>query len=403
MKILDRFKKWYNRRKILFEQEESSRFFNKKGYTLILVLLMTTLLASLSTNFIVETQTTIGYMLEFDNRLQAGYIAQSGIELARFIIDIDKTGGASLALTGKATDKNTDSYEDLWALNFPPIPIEGGTVKFEVTDENAKININAFANQFTEQTRYYYMAQLFFINMGLVMDYADIIHDWIDIDDSKMPYGAESGDFYMALNPPYSAKNRSMDSINEMLMLKNITPEIFYGFGGGNYGIEENLVADNMGNHFLDPDKLTDLISGKPANEETEERNVNEIKIGKEKSRNLSDYFRVYGDNNDFTSDLNKININTASYRVISALTENMTDDRVSEVIRRRLLKPYSSVDEIKDIIGNDTEFENLRRYITVRSFIFKIKATAQVKSTQVAITAYYNRDTKKFLYWCKE
>jgi hypothetical protein len=80
-----------------------------------------------------------------------------------------------------------------------------------------------------------------------------------------------------------------------------------------------------------------------------------------------------------------------------------MTDDRVTEIIRRRLIKPFSSIDEIKDVVGDDAEFEILRKYITVRSFIFRIKVTARVNSTETKITAYYNRDTKKILYWCEE
>jgi hypothetical protein len=67
----------------------------------------------------------------------------------------------------------------------------------EISDENSKININAFANEFTEKTRYYYMAQTLFVNMGLPMDYADALHDWVDPDDQRLPYGAETGDYYL--------------------------------------------------------------------------------------------------------------------------------------------------------------------------------------------------------------
>jgi type II secretory pathway component PulK len=80
-----------------------------------------------------------------------------------------------------------------------------------------------------------------------------------------------------------------------------------------------------------------------------------------------------------------------------------MTDDKVSEIIRRRLVKPYESVDEIKDIIDNDEQFETLKKYISVKSYIFRIKTVATVNSTEVTITAYYNRDKKSFLYWCEE
>ena len=386
---------WYENRK----NTDVAIFSSKGGYALILVLLLTTLLISLSSNFIVETQTSIGYINKYDNRFKASCIASSGMELAKTMLDADKMGLGQF-LTGKTSDKNTDSYENIWALDFPPFPLENGTLKLEISDENSKINLNAFANEFTEQTRYYYMTQTFFTNMGLSRDFADIIHDWIDIDDSRMPYGAESGDYYMTLTPPYRAKNGPLDSIDELLMLKGMTPEIFYGLGGGNSEIEKNLVTHNKGDISIDAQRLSGLLSGEKP--ETVEKRT-DIKIGKERNRAFADYFRVHGDSSDFLHDYNKININTATYRVISALTENMTDDKVTEIIRRRIIKPFSAVNEIKDIVQNDDEFEILRKYITVRSFIFRIKATANVGSAETRITAYYNRDNKKLLYWCEE
>ena len=36
-------------------------------------------------------------------------------------------------MTGKPTDKETDSYNDLWAINFPAIPIEDGSLKIQIS------------------------------------------------------------------------------------------------------------------------------------------------------------------------------------------------------------------------------------------------------------------------------
>lgn len=80
-----------------------------------------------------------------------------------------------------------------------------------------------------------------------------------------------------------------------------------------------------------------------------------------------------------------------------------MTDDKVSELIRRRLITPYTDIEDIKDIIDDDDEFDTLKKYISVKSYIFKIKTIATINSTEVTITAYYNRDKKKFLYWTEE
>jgi len=395
---------YFNRRDRLYRKGIFGYFTNSRGYVIILVLIITTILISITADFIVTSQISINYMRKFDNRLKAGMLAKSGVKLGEYMLEADKKGLAAQMITGKETDKNIDSYDDLWAVDYPGIPIDDGTLKIKISDENSKINISAFANEFTEKTKYYYMAQIFFLNMGLTMDFADIMHDWVDIDDTPMPYGAETSDYYLTLNPSYSAKNGAMDSIDEMLMLKDMTPEIYYGLGGGNSGLEQNIVDNNRGDVTLDMDKVQALTeSNTSSDNQKADSEMKDKEIGREKSRALPDYFRVNGKRDDFLHEYNKININTAPYRIISALTENMTDDKVSEVIRRRLIQPFRSINEIKEIIDDDDAFDILQKYITVKSYIFKIQATAAVGRTQVVITAIYNRDTKKILYWCEE
>ena len=54
------------------------------------------------------------------------------------------------------------------------------------------------------------------------------ILDWIDPDDQTHPEGAET-QYYQGLNPPYAAKNGPIDDISELLLIKGVTPEIYYG------------------------------------------------------------------------------------------------------------------------------------------------------------------------------
>ena len=76
-----------------------------------------------------------------------------------------------------------------------------------------------------------------------------------------------------------------------------------------------------------------------------------------------------------------------------------MTPDIVTEIINRRLVQPFKSVDEIKDLISDQTILDRL----SVKSHIFKIVATADSAETRVRITAYYNRDMRNLYYWCEE
>ncbi len=392
---------WYRKRAAALSERGLLYFFrNNRGYVLVIVLIITTLFVTVASEFIVEAQTNIGFIKKFDERLQATYIARSGVEMGKLLLYADRAG-VSKQITGKSTNKNVDSYQDVWAIEMPPIPLEEGSLQLKIIDENAKINLSIVWTEVAETTPYYGILQNFFINMGFTPDFADIIHDWVDVDKSRMPYGAESPDYYQTLAPPYSAKDGAMNSIDEMLLMKDMTPEIYYGLGGGNYGNETSLVEHNRGRAVMDMDRLMDM-TGIDEEEELDmpEEDMELPEIGVEKSRRLSDFFRVYGNRKVFNDEVNKININTAPYRVLSALTENMGDDIVTELIQRRMLNPFQSVNEVSDLIDDETVRDNL---LTVQSFIFTIKSIATVGDTTSMITAVYDRSSKKILYWSEE
>ena len=57
---------------------------------------------------------------------------------------------------------------------------------------------------------------------------ADSILDWRDDDDLHRLNGAEK-DYYRSLSPSYPAKNGPFDAVEELLWVRGVTPEIFYG------------------------------------------------------------------------------------------------------------------------------------------------------------------------------
>ena len=59
----------------------------------------------------------------------------------------------------------------------------------------------------------------------------DSIVDWVDADDQEGVNGAESG-FYLDREPSYPAKNSDFDSIEELLLVRGVTPELYYGTEG---------------------------------------------------------------------------------------------------------------------------------------------------------------------------
>ncbi len=392
----------YNRRKTILHERGLSYYLGfRRGYILLIVLVMSAFLVSVTSDFFMRTHIYISYLKRFKGDTNAEYLAYSGFEIAKGILEVDRLGLSGSFLPDLNNNKNVDTLNDIWALELPSIPVMDGDVKITIDDENSKINLSALANEFVEKTPYYGILQRFFINMGLPMDFADAIIDWVDEDDQRFPYGAESSGYYMTLTPPYSAKNGEMDSIDELLMVKGITPEIFYGFGGGNSELEKNLVEHNKGDNTIPLFKLEELNKESAAKKEDSSYKTNlERKIGREKSRRLSDYFRVNGNNADFTDEVNRININTASFRVLSAFSEDMTDEVLSDIIKRRQLRPFTSISETKSFFNSDGKLDKL---LTVKSHIFRITVEASVNDGFSRLTAYYDRDNKNTLYWTYE
>lgn len=396
--LVDKFVKDYKRRSEYISAHGLKAYYkNSNGYILLIVLIISAFLVSFTSDFFFQTSIYISSLKRTRANLECEYIGISGFEIAKAIFEIDRLGMSTGFLPNLNNNKNIDSYRDIWALDFPEFPILDGTVKIEIEDENSKININALISEFAPSTKYYGILQRFLVNMGLPMDLADTIIDWVDPDDSRFPYGAESSGYYQMLYPPYKAKNAPADSIDELLLVKGITPEIFYGLGGGNYGLEKNLVEHNKGNVILPDEKIEELNVAS----EDKRQEVDELpKIAKEKDRRLDKYLRVYGEWMNYPDATSKININTAPYRILMSLTDEISEDTVQEIIKKRNNEPFKSVDEIAEFTGKGNTINSL---LTVKSHIFKIIITSENQSGRYRSIYYYDRDNKKILYYSGE
>jgi DNA uptake protein ComE-like DNA-binding protein len=114
-----------------------------------------------------------------------------------------------------------------------------GLQDFGVDDEGGKINLNTAS------------ATTLLMLPGMTPDVADAIVDWRDQDDNPQPYGAES-DYYGSLPSPYRAKNAPFETVEELLLVKGVTPELLYGMDANRNGFldEEELAAGGTGASF---------------------------------------------------------------------------------------------------------------------------------------------------------
>ncbi len=388
----------YTKRKQRLEEDGLfSYFVNDNGYILLIVLLISAFLVSFTSDFFLSTHTYISYIKRLKSDINSEFLSYSGYEMAKAVLDVDRLGLSGSFMPNLNSDKNVDSYKDIWALDFPEIPVMDYSLKIQITDENSKINVSALATDLVDKTPFYGIFQRFIMHMGLSLDIADALVDWIDPDDTRFPYGAESSGYYLNLTPPYSAKNGPLDSIDEIMLVKGISPEIFYGIGGGNYGLEKNLVDDNKGNVTIPFYKIEEIINSPGKNTIPDDESGEKLKpVGIEKSRMLSDYLAAYAEWSDYKDEINKININTASYRVLLSLSDNMTEDVVADIIIKRQLEPFKTESEINTYIK---DADSLKNIITVKSRIFRITVTSQNENSYCRAVYYYDRENKELLY----
>jgi DNA uptake protein ComE-like DNA-binding protein len=118
-------------------------------------------------------------------------------------------------------DRTLDGPADLWAYNpedLVDVPMLGCHYTVRVVDEAGKLNVNTATRD----------QLLGFFDWGMDVATADAIIDWRDTDDEPGEEGVEAG-YYLNLPYRYTIHNRPFKTIREMLKVKGVTDQLFYG------------------------------------------------------------------------------------------------------------------------------------------------------------------------------
>jgi hypothetical protein len=120
-------------------------------------------------------------------------------------------------------------------IHVAPLTGGGYQQRFGLADEGGKININALmALDPSGETLYNALLKL----PNMTPEIADAIVDWVDSNEDTRPNGAESA-YYRGLAQPYSAKNGPLNTLDELLLVKGVTPQLLYGTDRNRNGIDD--------------------------------------------------------------------------------------------------------------------------------------------------------------------
>jgi general secretion pathway protein K len=191
----------------------------ESGVALLMVLWVITLLMVLVMSFSLLTRTEANSTVFFRDGVQKKFFAEAALERAIMEIYHRQTyreqtvvleGNEVVRIDGRTYNGNIGTSRYV----------------FRLFNESGKINLN------TMGARSGVILNNLLVNLGIAKETADIIVDsildWIDTDDLRRLNGVES-DYYQSLPNPYKAKNGRLDTLEELLLIKGMSPDILFG------------------------------------------------------------------------------------------------------------------------------------------------------------------------------
>jgi len=203
---------------------------NNKGIALILTILIISLLVSLTLQFNRSMRSDVHAAANLRDGIKLGCIAKSGFNYSLAV------------LLGDASEGKVDSLHETWA--DPKTLSENsaslfnqGRFEAQVLDHSARIQINSLVND--QQPQQFVPAQRDILKRLLTQfnledeeaeTIINAIKDWIDSDSTDTDeFSRAENAYYQGLERPYACKNAPMDFLEELLLVRGITEELFYG------------------------------------------------------------------------------------------------------------------------------------------------------------------------------
>jgi general secretion pathway protein K len=204
---------------------------SERGIALIIVMIAIFVLAALAWKFAayMKVETTLARNANHEAELE--WLGRSGVEYARYVISME----GQCAPFDSLNQVWAGGSSDPCATNGPLAEVQRevqlgehkGSFTWKITDLESKWNINSTAAPGGERILDQALV-LMGVDAGELPSLTGAIIDWIDPDDKTHLEGAEN-DYYHGLNPPYDAKNGPIDDMSELLMVRGITPELYWG------------------------------------------------------------------------------------------------------------------------------------------------------------------------------
>jgi type II secretory pathway component PulK len=271
---------------------------------------------------IVEAEATSAYGRE----VQARAAADSGVELAASLLEkryeehpqnyfSNPEWFGGILVKDSTASRGRSRF---MVVSAAESDTSGRTVRFGLFDESSRLNLNTLVAWIAAKKITAAQAETMLTGLSpdLTVEIADAIIDWIDTDQTAMQNGAEL-DYYQGLNPPYPTKDNALDSLDELLLVRGVTPALLFGEDTNHNGVLD--ANENDGAASLPLDNADGILQ-----------------------RGWSQFLTVYSREGNLKPDgESKININQSDLQVLfTDASEALGEDAATFILAYRLFGP---------------------------------------------------------------
>jgi len=340
-----------------------------RGIALIIVMIVIVVFSVLAAGFAYSMKVEMKLARNVDSESEMEWMGRSGVELGRYV----------LAQQMNCPNEPYDALNQKWAggpggscstngplseVSLDNVQLGRGKFSVRIADLERKVNIN-FANR--------EMIQQALDSLGVdtfaASTILDSIDDWRDPDTSPHVNGAES-DYYLNLPQPYIAKDGPFDDVSELLLVRGVTPDVYWGPGRTNRVAQPRI-------------SILPGVAGVP---------------DQTYSSGMVDLFSTLG--------RLQININTAPVTVLQ-LVLGIDRTMAERIVKERAGldgmdgteddMPYLNPAEMGRLVGLPaTTASQLTRYCGVRSFTFEVAVDVSIDQYKRRLVALVFRNSPR-------
>ena len=207
----------------------------RHGAVFVVSLCVLTLLAAIALTISRNTRMELAASGNRASEAQAAAI-ERGAE--QYVLAMaDQSGGDAVTVTSAPAEAQPVGNGFFWILR--PWPDTDQTWGFGITDESSKVNLNA--TWLDDQSLQWLP--------NVTQQIADAIIDWGP--NSKNSQDGDASDIYGQLTDPYSEKQDSFETVEELLLVQNVTKPVLFGSDLNRDGVvdagEQQLAGNTSG------------------------------------------------------------------------------------------------------------------------------------------------------------